>query len=94
MARHRSLRVRRAERSTATVRNAYRIGRSMAGSSANVNDFLLGRDTGEGQVDELPKEWPEKPDVTRAIGDRWLHNGSTAMLRVPSVLSRRLFTCC
>ena len=38
----------RAERSTATVRNAYRMGRRMAGSSAHVNDFLLGRDNGEG----------------------------------------------
>ena len=44
----------RADRSTATVRNAYRIGRSMAGSSANVNDFLLGRDTGEGQDRSAP----------------------------------------
>ena len=39
----------RADRSAATVRSAYRIVRSMAGSSANVNDFLLGRDNGEGQ---------------------------------------------
>ena len=42
-------------------------------------------------VDELPKDWPEKPDVTRAIGDRWLQNGSTAMLRVPSVLVPETF---
>ena len=49
ISRRRSLRVHRAERSTATVRNAYRMGRRMAGSSAHVNDFLLGRDNGEGQ---------------------------------------------
>ena len=42
----------RAERSTATVRNAYRMGRRMAGRSAHVNDFLLGRDNGEGQLGE------------------------------------------
>ena len=40
----------RADRSAAIVRSAYRIVRSMAGSSANVNDFLLGRDNGEGQL--------------------------------------------
>ena len=39
----------RAERSTATVRNAKCIGRRMAGSRAKVNDFLLGRDNGERQ---------------------------------------------
>ena len=33
----------RAVRSTATVRNANRIGRRMAGGRANVNGFLLGR---------------------------------------------------
>ena len=39
----------RAVRSTATVRNANRIGRRMAGGRANVNGFLLGRNNGEGQ---------------------------------------------
>ena len=46
----------RADRSAATVRSAYRIFRSMDGSSANVNDFLLGRDNGEGVC-------PEKADM-------------------------------
>ena len=41
----------RAVRSTATVRNANRIGRRMAGSRANVNGFLLGLNNGEGQPD-------------------------------------------
>ena len=40
----------RADRSAATVRSAYRIVRRMAGSGANVNNFLLGRDNGEGQL--------------------------------------------
>jgi hypothetical protein len=48
ISRRRSLRVPRADRSTATIRNACRMGRRMAGSSAHVNDFLLGRDNGEG----------------------------------------------
>jgi len=42
-------------------------------------------------VDELPMDWPDKPDVTRPIGDRWLQNASTAMLRVPSVLVPETF---
>ena len=47
----------RAERSTATVRNAYRMGRRMAGGSAHVNDFLLGRDNGEGHEVIVRKPW-------------------------------------
>ena len=43
--------VHRAVRSTATVRNANRIGRRMAGSRANVTGFLLGLNNGEGQPD-------------------------------------------
>jgi hypothetical protein len=42
--------VHRADRSTATVRNAYRIGCRMAGNGANVNDLLLGQNNGEGQT--------------------------------------------
>lgn len=42
-------------------------------------------------IDELPIDWPDKPDVTRPIGDRWLQNASTAMLRVPSVLVPETF---
>ena len=42
-------------------------------------------------IDELPKDWPENPDATPAIGDRWLQNRSTALLRVPSVLVPETF---
>lgn len=42
-------------------------------------------------VDELPRDWPDKPNVTRPIGDHWLRAGSTAMLRVPSVLVPETF---
>ena len=44
----------RAVRSTATVRNANRIGRRMAGSRANVNGFLLGPTNGEGHGSAEP----------------------------------------
>jgi hypothetical protein len=50
----RSLRVDRADRGAATVRNASRMARRMASSRANVNDifasFLPVCDIGEGQV--------------------------------------------
>jgi len=42
-------------------------------------------------VDELPTDWPDRPDLTRALGDRWLQNRSTAVLRVPSVLVPETF---
>lgn len=41
--------------------------------------------------DDLPKDWHEKIDVTRGIGDTWLANASAAMLRVPSVLVPETF---
>ena len=41
--------------------------------------------------EELPRDWPDKPDVTRPIGDRWLESGTTALLRVPSVLVAETF---
>jgi RES domain-containing protein len=41
--------------------------------------------------DDLPKDWHEKVEVTRAIGDTWLANASSAMLRVPSVLVSETF---
>ena len=43
----------RAKRAPQPSRNANRIGRSMAGSRANVDVFLLGRDNGEKQPDDL-----------------------------------------
>jgi RES domain-containing protein len=42
-------------------------------------------------LDDMPSDWPEKTEVTRAIGDRWLASGSTALLRVPSVLVPETF---
>jgi RES domain-containing protein len=42
-------------------------------------------------LEELPRDWPDKLDMTRPIGDRWLEHGTTAMLRVPSVLVPETF---
>jgi RES domain-containing protein len=42
-------------------------------------------------VDELPADWPEKTEVTRAIGDGWLTNGSAALLSVPSAIVPETF---
>jgi len=37
-------------------------------------------------LDDLPRDWPDKHEVTRAIGDAWLATGSTALLNVPSAI--------
>jgi RES domain-containing protein len=42
-------------------------------------------------VETLPQDWPDKPDVTRPIGDRWLQSGTSALLRIPSVLVPETF---
>jgi RES domain-containing protein len=40
---------------------------------------------------DLPKGWPENVAETRRIGDAWLADASTAMLKVPSVLVPETF---
>jgi RES domain-containing protein len=35
---------------------------------------------------KLPKGWPRKQAVTRALGDQWLDRNSAALLEVPSAL--------
>jgi RES domain-containing protein len=42
-------------------------------------------------VDQLPSDWPEKTDVTRALGDGWLARGSGALLTVPSAIVPETF---
>ena len=42
-------------------------------------------------LDDIPGDWPEKTEVTRAIGDQWLAGGSTALLTVPSALVPETF---
>lgn len=46
-------------------------------------------DVGIERVEEwakLPKGWPKKLSVTRALGDQWLDRNSSALLQVPSAL--------
>ena len=38
---------------------------------------------------KLPKGWPRKQAVTRALGDQWLERNSAALLQVPSALVPR-----
>jgi RES domain-containing protein len=42
-------------------------------------------------VERLPIAWPERTDVTRALGDDWLVKGSSALLRVPSAIVPETF---
>ena len=40
---------------------------------------------------QLPAGWPEKTEVTRALGDDWLAKGSAALLSVPSAIVPETF---
>jgi RES domain-containing protein len=40
---------------------------------------------------DLPTDWLEHTDDTRAIGDRWLKEGRSALLRVPSAVVPETF---
>ena len=42
-------------------------------------------------VDDLPKDWPERTEATRALGDGWLTKGSAALLSVPSAIVPETF---
>ena len=42
-------------------------------------------------VDRLPADWPERTDVTRALGDGWLTRGSAVLLSVPSAIVPETF---
>jgi RES domain-containing protein len=41
---------------------------------------------------DLPADWPERTDVTRAAGDRWLQMGRSPLFRVPSAVMPETFT--
>ena len=43
-------------------------------------------DAVEGLDDELPEDWPENVEYTRALGGRWLREGPSPVLRVPSAV--------
>ena len=40
---------------------------------------------------DLPVDWLERTDLTRATGDRWLHAGRSPLLRVPSAVVPETF---
>lgn len=42
-------------------------------------------------ADDLPRNWIEKTDVTRALGDAWLANGRSPLLAVPSAVVPETF---
>jgi len=42
-------------------------------------------------VDDVPANWPQKTEVTRELGERWLVKGSTALLSVPSAIVPETF---
>jgi RES domain-containing protein len=42
-------------------------------------------------LDQLPTDWPEKTEKTRALGDGWLTKGSAALLSVPSAIVPETF---
>lgn len=35
---------------------------------------------------DLPADWREQPALTRTLGDQWLRDGATALLRIPSAI--------
>jgi RES domain-containing protein len=42
-------------------------------------------------VEDLPRDWPERTEATRALGDGWLTKGSAALLSVPSAIVPETF---
>jgi RES domain-containing protein len=42
-------------------------------------------------VDRLPADWPERTEVTSALGDGWLTKGSAVLLSVPSAIVPETF---
>lgn len=46
-------------------------------------------DDASSQTPALPSDWRGAPALSRAIGDDWLKQGKTLLLRVPSVLAPR-----
>jgi RES domain-containing protein len=45
----------------------------------------------EAATADLPTDWIERTDLTRATGDRWLQAGRSPLLRVPSAVVPETF---
>jgi RES domain-containing protein len=37
-------------------------------------------------LDELPRDWRSRPEVTRDLGTAWLQKGETVLLQIPSAI--------
>lgn len=44
-------------------------------------------DVAPSEAPALPEDWRTQPRITRAIGDRWLADGASLLLRIPSALA-------
>ena len=42
-------------------------------------------------IEQLPSDWPERTEITRALGDTWLARDSAALLIVPSAIVPETF---
>lgn len=42
-------------------------------------------------VDQLPRDWIERAELTRAVGDEWLVKGQTPLLTVRSAIAPETF---
>ena len=42
-------------------------------------------------LNDLPQEWVQKAEITRAIGDAWLESSRCSLLKVPSALVPETF---
>lgn len=40
-------------------------------------------------IDTLDKDWWKKEEITRDIGDQWIKNGNSLLLKIPTVLMQR-----
>jgi RES domain-containing protein len=49
---------------------------------------IVGPDLSCGEIElaRLKQDWPERVEITRDLGTKWLEEGSAALLRVPSAL--------
>jgi RES domain-containing protein len=44
-------------------------------------------------LESLPPDWPTKPEITRALGDKWLRDKASVVLKVPSAILPETCNC-